>query len=98
MICIYCLENKNESSFQHTEHVIPRAFGTFEQNLTLNRIVCDDCNQYFGDNIELYLGRDSLEGISRYHYGIRSSKVPLYRRIKMKLGIKGELEGVHVFS
>lgn len=96
MICIYCLENKNESSFQHPEHVIPKAFGTFEQNLTLKRTVCDDCNQYFGDNIELYLGRDSLEGISRYHYGIRSRKEPLYKRVKMKFGIKGELEGVHV--
>ncbi|MBN2593319.1 MAG: hypothetical protein JXA81_07415 [Sedimentisphaerales bacterium] len=96
MVCIYCLENKSESFFQHTEHVIPKAFGTFEQNLTLNRTVCDDCNQYFGDNIELYLGRDSLEGISRYHYGIRSSKEPLYKRVKMKLGIQGELEGVHV--
>jgi hypothetical protein len=90
------LENKGESSFQHTEHVIPRAFGTFEQNLTLNRIVCDDCNQYFGDNIELYSGRDSLEGIARYHYGIKFGKEPLYRRVKMKLGIAGELEGVHV--
>lgn len=96
MKCIYCLEDKSGSFFQHTDHVIPQAFGRFQNNLTLNEVVCDECNQYFGDNIELYLGRDSLEGIARYNYGIRSEKEQLYRRVKMKVGIAGELEGVHV--
>lgn len=96
MRCIYCLEDKSESSFKHTDHVIPQAFGKFQNNLTLNELVCDDCNQYFGDNIELYIGRDSLEGIVRYNYGIRSEKEPLYRRVMMKIGRVGELEGVHV--
>jgi len=90
------LEDKNESSFQHTEHIIPQAFGRFINNLTLNEVVCDRCNQYFGDEIELYLGRDSLEGIARYNFGIKSKKEPLYRRVKMKIGRVGELEGVHI--
>lgn len=90
------MEDKSESSFQHTDHIIPQAYGRFRNNLTLNELVCDDCNQYFGENIELYLGRDSLEGIARYNYGIRSKKEPLYRRVKMKIGRVGELEGAHV--
>ncbi|UCE39463.1 MAG: hypothetical protein JSW00_09655 [Thermoplasmata archaeon] len=96
MKCIYCLEDKSKSLFRSTDHVIPQAFGRFQNNLTLNKLVCDDCNQYFGENIELYLGRDSLEGIARYNYGIRSKKEPLYRRVKMKIGRVGELGGVHV--
>lgn len=96
MKCIYCLDEKAESYFKHTDHVIPQAFGRFQNNLTLNELVCDDCNQYFGENIELYLGRDSLEGIARYNYGISSEKEPLYRRVKIKIGRVGELEGVHV--
>ena len=96
MKCIYCLEDKSENSFQHTEHVIPQAFGRFINNLTLNEVVCDGCNQYFGEEVELYLGRDSLEGIARYNYGIRSKKEPLYRRISLKIGSIGEMKGVHV--
>jgi hypothetical protein len=96
MKCIYCLQEKSERSFQHTEHVIPRAFGTFEQNLTLNEVVCDDCNQYFGDKIELFLGRDSLEGITRSHYGIKLKSSLLYKKVKMRLDFEGELEGLYV--
>ena len=90
MKCIYCLEDKSVSSFQHTDHVIPQAFGRFQNNLTLNELVCDDCNQYFGDSIELSLGRDSLEGIARYNHGIRSKREPLYGRVKMMVGRAGD--------
>jgi hypothetical protein len=31
--------------------------------MTLNDLVCKECNQYFGDNLELALGRDSVFGI-----------------------------------
>jgi len=34
--CIWCLETKPESAFNR-EHVIPEAFGKFENNLVLNR-------------------------------------------------------------
>lgn len=63
MTCIYCLESKPDDAFDH-EHVIPRAFGTFEQNLVL-QCVCRDCNKYFGATIDLKLGRDSPEGWDR---------------------------------
>jgi len=66
--CVYCL---NEGRPFTKEHVIPRAFGAFENNLTLapeeRPTVCGDCNQLFGDTIDLALGRDSLEGLQRFH-------------------------------
>lgn len=74
MKCIYCLEDKPESHFTKAEHVISQAFGVFENNFTLNREVCDDCNQYFGDNLEIELGRDTIEGISRYKFGVKDAK------------------------
>lgn len=49
--CIYCLNDRPPSAF-NVEHVVPCAFGTFEQNLTLD-CVCQDCNSYFGRTIEL---------------------------------------------
>jgi len=66
MKCIYCLEDKPSDSFKKTEHVLPQSFGKFKNNLTLNKIVCDTCNQYFGDNLELPLGRETLEGMARF--------------------------------
>ncbi|MCH9012826.1 MAG: hypothetical protein IIA68_07190 [Proteobacteria bacterium] len=62
--CIYCLRDLDASDFR-TEHVIPQAFGTFENNLTLNESVCGECNQYFGDNLELIFARDSFEAYDR---------------------------------
>lgn len=72
--CIYCLSNKNISSFSKTEHVIPQSFGKFkDNNLTLNRLVCDDCNLYFSKHLELYLGRDTYEGsVLRYQFNIKN--------------------------
>jgi len=72
MRCIYCLNEKSSEAFTKVEHVIPQAFGLFQNNFTLKGIVCDECNQYFGDNLEIDLGRDTVEGISRYEYGIRN--------------------------
>lgn len=77
MKCIYCLEDKKKSEFQHREHVIPQCYGSFSpHNLILRNTVCDDCNQYFGENLELYLGRDTIEGILRYKHGMKPTKEP----------------------
>src|SRR4051812_32898742 len=51
--CIYCGSTQPPTK---REHVMSRALGMFEQNWTLD-CVCDDCNKYFGDNLELPLGR-----------------------------------------
>ncbi len=95
--CIYCLRAKPVSAFRHREHVMPRCFGAFRpDNLILRKVVCDECNQYFGDDIELILGRDSMEGILRYRYGIKPEKAPRsHKRLKFRIAA-GELNGLIV--
>ena len=97
MICIYCKKNKSFSSYQKREHVIPQGFGKFAtNNFVLRNIVCDDCNKYFGEKIELFLCRDSFEGLERIRHGIKP-KDPLKnrRRIKNKVH-SGHLKGLIV--
>jgi len=96
MRCIYCLEEKESRFFNSREHVIPQCFGVFRDNLTLNKMVCDECNQYFGRNIENCLGRDSLEGIARYRFGINPKKMPFHKRLKFMVGNVDVLKGVQV--
>jgi hypothetical protein len=89
--------DKPASKFIKREHVIPQCFGVFpNDNLVLHKTVCDDCNQYFGDNIELYMGRDSFEGFARVKFGIKPKKqLKSRRRIKNKIN-QGEHKGVIV--
>lgn len=97
MKCIYCLEEKPPEKYQNREHVIPQCLGRFSpDNLILYKSVCDDCNQYFGDKLELFLGRDSYESIERAKHGIEPKK-PLKnkRRVKSKV-IEGKWKGVIV--
>jgi hypothetical protein len=67
--CIYCKQNRDASAFSR-EHVVPGAFGSFEQNLTL-WCVCADCNAEFGRTIDLALGRDSIEALLRFFHGLK---------------------------
>ena len=96
--CIYCLKDKSSSQYQKREHVMPQCYGKFTpNNLILYKIVCDECNQYFGEKIELYLGRDTIEGVMRYKYGIKPGKLPKrYKRLKFKIYKDGELKGMIV--
>jgi len=71
--CIYCLVEKDESSFHGREHVIPQAFGLFDGNNLVLKCVCDDCNKFFGDGIDLKLARDSVEAIERINVGLKSA-------------------------
>jgi len=66
--CIWCTQKKPEEEFNR-EHVVPEAFGTFEQNFTLVHVVCAACNGFFSRELEPWLTRDSLEGFERYNYG-----------------------------
>lgn len=72
MICIYCLKDKDEASYKKAEHVIPQSFGVFRDNFTIKKMICDECNQFFGDNLELVLARDSLEGYERQRHGLKT--------------------------
>jgi len=71
------MTEKSGEFFRKTEHVIPQSFGMFENSPTLNNVVCDDCNQYFGNKLEIIFARDSIEGLLRYAYGFK--KVDEYR-------------------
>jgi hypothetical protein len=96
MKCIYCLEEKTKSAFKKREHIIPQCFGKFDSNLVLKQVVCDQCNQFFGDKIELFWGRDSFESIERLRHGI-NSKASLNKKIRIKSKIcAGSLQGVIV--
>ena len=70
MRCIYCLRDLESDAFSR-EHVVPRAFGSFEQNLTLIDAVCADCNNYFGRSLELFFARDSFEAYERVRQGLK---------------------------
>jgi len=72
--CIYCLKDEAQASFKKREHVLPQSFGLFENNFTLNGVVCDSCNKFFGDNLELHLARGTLEGGKRFEHGVKASK------------------------
>jgi len=97
--CIYCLENKPESSYTNTEHVIPQSFGVFKNNFTLNKVVCNDCNKYFGENLELDLARDSCEGQSRFEFSVKATNDYKSYGKKSRLVIRvaeGPLKGLFV--
>ncbi len=97
MLCIYCKEDKTFSSYKKREHVIPQAFGRFiPDNLVLKKCVCDECNQFFGDKIELFLGRDSFESIVRLKHGMKPEE-PLRNRRRLKSTIRsGPSKGIIV--
>lgn len=91
--CIYC--GSSEPPRDKREHVIPRLLGTFQQNWTLD-CVCDDCNEYFGEQLEVHFGRDSTEALYRLQYGTKkaseSSDLP-YKRITLIIEQEGPFHG-----
>lgn len=97
--CIYCLEDKSDECFRKAEHVMSQSFGKFEDNLTLRGVVCDDCNQYFGDTLELVLGRDTNEGLARVQHGVKKPKeFKALRRGRVALKIaEGPFKGSHAY-
>ncbi len=96
--CIYCQIEKGDEEFNR-EHVLPESFGRFNNNLTLINIVCTECNQYFGDNLDIHLARDSFEGRSRFIYGIsrpEDFRSPRRSRIHIKI-TEGPLKGMYAY-
>jgi len=75
-----------------------RALGSFAQNWTLD-CVCDSCNQYFANNLELALGRDSREALLRIDLGLRPASAAsdlLNRRVRMTLQDPGQFDGIRL--
>jgi len=96
--CIYCLEDLERSRFDK-EHVLPKAFGTFNENLTLSHHVCRDCNNYFGWKLDFFLARDSIEALRRLTHGLKPLEevkdLPL-ERLLLSLAQEGEWKGVRM--
>jgi len=98
--CIYCQEERSEDFYRRAEHVLPRSFGTFRNNFIIRDIVCDPCNQYFGDALELVLARDSFEGHSRFAHGVRNPEDfrPFGRNSRLIIRIAGgDFSGAYAY-
>jgi len=99
--CIYCRATDPPCGF-HREHVIPEALGTFEKGdvITLTQEVCAECNQYFGDTLELFLNRDSAEAMLRFRNGLKDPadvRKFFRRRVHARLPRDGsEFGGAHL--
>ena len=96
--CIYCTSTKYQDKF-NTEHVIPKALGTFGVNTpTLNNVVCQDCNQKFGDGIDLVLNRgSSSEVFDRFKFGIKDPskfETTKYGKNTIHIILEGKLKGL----
>jgi hypothetical protein len=83
-ICIFCRQT-DPSRFRGVEHVIPQGFGRFGSDTPTLDCVCDDCNAYFGRELDRLLTRDTYEGISRYSRGQFSSEARPQQRVALTL-------------
>ena len=84
MKCIYCLRDSGVT-FKGVEHVIPQAFGKFGSRTPVLNCVCDECNGYFGRNLDQLLSRETLEGVSRYKRGLASKETRAQKRVEIAL-------------
>jgi hypothetical protein len=82
--CIYCLRDSGVT-FKGVEHVIPQAFGKFGSRTPTLNCVCDECNGYFGRNLDQLLSRETLEGVSRYTRGLASKETRPQKRLEIAL-------------
>ena len=97
--CIYCKCEITESN-KSNEHVFPQSFGC-PDTWTMD-CVCRGCNIAFGQSIERYLARDSLEGLwALKKIGSRSGKPIRQMRIKLNVPDEdkyGEFRGAIVYA
>ncbi len=87
--CIYCPQT-DRSRFRGVEHVIPQAFGRFGSETPTLDCVCDDCNAYFGRELDQLLARETYEGISRYSRGQFSRDARPQKRVSLSLADPAE--------
>jgi hypothetical protein len=92
--CVYC-GFSGLAEFPR-EHVIPRSFGSFQNNLTLG-CVCGECNRYFGKHLESWFASESVESIVRFRYGLRDTEsAERTRTIRAKANVEGPILGARV--
>jgi hypothetical protein len=91
---VYCRDTSGGRF--HREHVIPKSLGSFRESLTVG-CVCDECNRYFGQHLELGFARDSAESVARYRQGLRDSEsASRATRTTARINIPGPLFGARV--
>jgi hypothetical protein len=72
MNCIYCGKSESEIDFNR-EHVIPRFMGIFENNPTINRRICRNCNSIIFSALETKFKEDTAEGINIQMFNLDDS-------------------------
>ena len=92
--CIFCLSEN--SSFSKEEHIIPESLGG--DRILPKGFVCDQCNQYFGSNVEKNALALSPLAIARILMSIKSKRKRHARLIGVRFeknykGMKFEAEG-----
>lgn len=94
--CVYCQRTDPPCRFTR-DHVIPEALGKFQGDvITLTQEVCGDCNQAFGDELELFLNRDSAEAMFRFRHGLKDPadvRKMFPRRVRVRLPRDGSKWG-----
>lgn len=83
--CIYCKLDEGIVTFDGVEHVIPQAFGVYGSETPTLRCVCDQCNGGLGRTLDIYLARETLEGVIRYKKGIFSSEARPQKHLHITL-------------
>lgn len=94
--CIYC--RGSGSRRLSRDHVIPLCMGRFRHNLVI-QCVCQGCNNYFGDNLELVLANDSVEAVLRLRYGLgtcRDSQKLRNKRVTVRVTEQGDWKGAYL--
>lgn len=89
-VCIYCRNDDDTVSFTGREHVVPQSFGRFHPDGLVLNCVCDACNQFLGQTLDLRLGRDSREGLARFDHGIKSPDE--YRSLGRRSSVSTQLK------
>ena len=88
-ICIYCSQT-DPSRFRGVEHVIPQGFGRFGSEMPTLDCVCDDCNAFFGRELDQLLARETYEGVSRHNRRQFSREARPQKRVSLTLADAAE--------
>ena len=79
-VCIWCLKNENEKTFNNKAHTIPKSLGG--QNYNIN--VCDECNSFFGEKIKNM--SYSIEEALKETFCITRERLLIRKNVKKKVG------------
>ena len=98
--CIYCRAEQDQP-FVGVDHVVPEAFWPFNQPRMVLECVCAECNGYLGRGIEQLFNRDSVEGLLRATFGLRTKQEGVRlggKRLGMSVAEASDWNAVPVFG